>query len=449
MAIGNPALCANAGETTSDNQTVITTTANIPSGQYIIGVVVSNGNATDGNTNIHTALTVGTQALTKVREQQEGGSSDATSVVTSLWVGTNYTGSQINSGANVTADFDAARADKRITIISGTIGAGMKLELADGTSLDFDNYISSGGSDMRVQNVSGMTSESHLCVAAWGCDATATTFTASTNFTRVVTTGQVTGTNGTRVEWRVNTSTAEASDPASNCGNSTEWTAVFAAFREVSASLSVSPTGLASAQAFGSLTIVPGGTTVAMTGLGSAQSFGTLKLNQAFSVTGLGSAQQFGLISLKFVVFGIPSAQAFGVPTNKIAFFVAGLNSAQAFGVPDVSTDGGGQNVSASGLASAQAFGSPTMSPGGVVVVLTGLNSAQAFGAIEADQAFVVSGLNTAQAFGSPTFAFGGTTRIMVGLNTAQAFGSPSVTTPGGAGGPDPALFQRQRRRRR
>lgn len=233
MAIGNPALCANAGETTSDNQTVITTTASIPDGQYIVGVVVSDGNAVDGNTNIHTALDVGGVALTKVREQQEGGASAAASVVVSLWIGKNDTGSQINSGSNVTADFDAARADKRITIISGTIGSGNVLELADGTSLDFDNYVSSGGNDMRAQSTSGMTSESHLHVAAWGCDATATTFTASTNFTRVSTTGQVTGTNGTRIEWRINTSTGETSDPSSNCGNSTEWAVVFAAFREV------------------------------------------------------------------------------------------------------------------------------------------------------------------------------------------------------------------------
>lgn len=237
MALGSPALRANAGETTSDNQTVITTTSDIAAGDYIVGVAVSDGNATDGNTNIHTALSVGSVALTKVREQQEGGSSAATSVVCSVWIGVNNTGSSIASGSNVTLDLDAARADKRITVISGTRDTSKSFELADGTSLVFENYVSAGGNDLKSHSTSGMTSEEHLHISAWGSDATATGFTATASWTRVVTTGQVTGTNGTRIEWRITTSTGETSDPASTCGNGTEHATVLAAFREVTSAV--------------------------------------------------------------------------------------------------------------------------------------------------------------------------------------------------------------------
>lgn len=231
MALGAPVLRANAGETTSDNQTTITTTSEIPAGSYIIAVAVSDGNAVDGNQNIHTALSVGGVALTKRSESQEGGASAAASVVVSVWYG--VTVSAIANGSNVVLDLDAARADKRITVVSGTRDTSKTFEPADGTSLDTDFYISAGGNDMRAQVTSGMTSEEHLHISAWGCDATATTFTATATWTRVVTTGQVTGSNGTRIEYKISTSAGETSDPASNTGNSTEQAAILAAFREV------------------------------------------------------------------------------------------------------------------------------------------------------------------------------------------------------------------------
>lgn len=188
--------------------------------------------------------------------------------------------------------------------------------------------------------------------------------------------------------------------------------------------------GLTSAQAFGTITPVPGGVSKVMTGLGSAQAFGTIQANQKFSVTGLGSAQAFGLISLKFQVPSLQSAAAFGTLIG-IAIQVPSLGSAQAFGTVTASTTGGGQSVSATGLGSAQAFGTPTIHAT-ITVVLVGLGSAQAFGSPQENIRFTVSGVPSAQAFGTPTILTGNVNVPINGLGSAQVFGAPGVTTTGG-----------------
>jgi hypothetical protein len=147
-------------------------------------------------------------------------------------------------------------------------------------------------------------------------------------------------------------------------------------------------------------------------------------------------------------VTGLGSVQAFGTLELDIAFSVGGLSSAGAFGTPNVTLGGAGQDVPVSGLASAQAFGTLTILPGNVNVGVSGLGSAQQFGTVEGDQTYHMVGLGSAQAFGIVNIIEGGVAVQMTGLGSAQQFGSAGVTTPGGAGF-DPALYQRQRRRRR
>lgn len=106
----------------------------------------------------------------------------------------------------------------------------------------------------------------------------------------------------------------------------------------------VSVTGLASASAFGSPTIVPGGVSVTMTGLASAQAFGTITPapgGVTVEVTGLGSAS------------------AFGTPEADQTIHPTGLGSASAFGTPTIAV--GNVNVPVTGLGSASQFGTVTL----------------------------------------------------------------------------------------
>ena len=86
---------------------------------------------------------------------------------------------------------------------------------------------------------------------------------------------------------------------------------------------SVSLTGLASSQAFGTVTPVPGNVNVALSGLGSSQAFGVIT----------------------------------PMPGN-VNVALAGLGSSQAFGTPTIVS---GQSVALSGLASSQQFGTLTV----------------------------------------------------------------------------------------
>lgn len=130
---------------------------------------------------------------------------------------------------------------------------------------------------------------------------------------------------------------------------------------------------------------------------------------------------------------GIASAQAFGTPQENILFTVGGLASAQAFGTPSVTTSGGGnQSVSPAGLASAQAFGTLVTQPGPVTVPVNGVLSAQQFAPIKANQMIHLPGIASAQAFGTPTLIPGPAITAVPGLASAQAFGSEQVS--GGIG---------------
>lgn len=77
----------------------------------------------------------------------------------------------------------------------------------------------------------------------------------------------------------------------------------------------------------------------------------------------------------------IASAEAFGSPTvtpGPVTVSPTGIASAEAFGTPTVSQDA--QTIEPSGIASAEAFGSPTVTPGPVTVSPAGIASGEAFG---------------------------------------------------------------------
>lgn len=78
------------------------------------------------------------------------------------------------------------------------------------------------------------------------------------------------------------------------------------------------PGGIASAEALGTLTIVPGSVTIIPEGIVTAEAFGSAKLVLYLLPTGITSAEAFGNPTVKPIVIlhpsGIPSAEAFGNP---------------------------------------------------------------------------------------------------------------------------------------
>jgi hypothetical protein len=194
----------------------------------------------------------------------------------------------------------------------------------------------------------------------------------------------------------------------------------------------VSPTGIASAEAFGVPRIDQ---VVNPTGIASAEAFGTPRVDQTVNPTGISSAEAFGITSLQFdqtvSPTGIASAEAFGTPTINVVggnqdVNPTGIASAEAFGTPTVNV-----TVNAAGIVSAEAFGSPAITTV-VSISPSGIASLEAFGAPRLDQFVSPTGIPSAEAFGLlPTF---NQTVNPVGIVSGEAFGSPTMV--GGDTGP-------------
>lgn len=177
---------------------------------------------------------------------------------------------------------------------------------------------------------------------------------------------------------------------------------------------------IASAEAFGSATVVPGVVTVTPTGIASAEAFGTAQINQTISGAG-----------------NIASAEAFGSSTvvpGVVAITGAGdIASAEAFG--DAAVSAGGSFITGAGdIASAEAFGSATVLPGAVTIIgAGGIVSAEAFGSAALGLYLLgAGGIVSAEAFGSAAVQLGTLTITGAGnIASGEAFGDALI--PGGA----------------
>ncbi len=132
----------------------------------------------------------------------------------------------------------------------------------------------------------------------------------------------------------------------------------------------VNPTGIASAEAFGTPTLLVD-QTVSPTGLASAEAFGTPRLDYIIFPVGIASGEAFGSPAIdtggNINPVGIVSAEAFGTPRLDITVSPIGIPSAEAFGGL-LRFD---QEVRPTGIISQETFGAPTIQGGEVTSVTT------------------------------------------------------------------------------
>ena len=132
-------------------------------------------------------------------------------------------------------------------------------------------------------------------------------------------------------------------------------------------SATVAPTGVASAQAMGAPSIAA---TLAPTGIATGEALGTPSVAGGISPTGIASAQALGAPSVAagIATTGIASGEAFGVPVVAAAgLFPVGIGSAEAIGQPAV-----GASVAPIGIGTSEEFGRPTVGTTAPDVVLLG-----------------------------------------------------------------------------
>lgn len=195
------------------------------------------------------------------------------------------------------------------------------------------------------------------------------------------------------------------------------------------------PTGIASAQAFGTPTVTlgTGGTTTSPTAIASAEAFGTATQTNTLSTapTGIGSSEAFGAqtatATLTASPTGIASGQAFGtaVASAVLAASPTGILGGEAFGTPAASSV---TTTAPTGISTAELFGT-------AVVVLslllgpTGIASSEAFGTSAAAATLTVSptGIASAQGFGTAAVA-GQLTASPSGVASVEAWGTAAAT---------------------
>lgn len=151
----------------------------------------------------------------------------------------------------------------------------------------------------------------------------------------------------------------------------------------------VSPSAIASGEAFGTATLTPGAVTVSPSAIGSAEAFGTPTIVQDVAPTGIPSDEAFGTASLS---------------VGPVTVSPSSIGSAEAFGTASVFGD---QTVTDAGaIASAEAFGTATIQPGTVTLLPLGIGTLEAFGTATVeggDKTVYPTGIETAEAFGTPT----------------------------------------------
>lgn len=150
----------------------------------------------------------------------------------------------------------------------------------------------------------------------------------------------------------------------------------------------INPTSIASAQAFGTLTTIPGPVDVFPTAITSNETFGA-----HFVLAG----------ELAIGGIGIPSAEAFGDATLAFGAITVDLDgsaiaSQEAFGAHVLDFTALIDNVGAIG--SLEALGVPLVTAGEVFVRLIGAESSEAFGTAQLDQDMTLTGLASAEAIG-------------------------------------------------
>lgn len=198
-------------------------------------------------------------------------------------------------------------------------------------------------------------------------------------------------------------------------------------------------TAVASAEAFGSPTLLRGGVTVAPSAIDSVQAFGTATLlrgSVTVVATAIGSAEAFGSTTLRatatIITTGIGTTEAFGTATvvrGNVNIIPTGIVSGEAFGTANLGAIAPPLDILPVAIASTEAFGTAAVLRGAVQVVPTGISSTESFGTatILRGGVFVLSmAISSTEAISSPLVR--ASAKILpTAIASAQALGTPSV----------------------
>ncbi len=207
----------------------------------------------------------------------------------------------------------------------------------------------------------------------------------------------------------------------------------------------ITPTGISTAETFGTAVLTTGPVTVTPSGIGSTEAFGTATVtapppSQTITVTaGIATAEALGSPTITpgavtLTPSGIASGEAFGttvVSPGSVTITPTGVASTEAFGTAVVRVV---QTVAPTGIGSAEALGTPTLTTGAATIAPSGVVSAEAFGIATVSGGSTVitpTGIASLEALGSPTITTGAVSLAPTGIPTGEAFGTATLSLGG------------------
>jgi len=153
---------------------------------------------------------------------------------------------------------------------------------------------------------------------------------------------------------------------------------------------SIKPSGIASAEAFGTATLIHGPVNIIPTGLATQESFGTFALVLTYPAkfiqpSAIPSSEVVGAATLihgntNILPVGDPSDEALGTPSflkGGVVISPVGIATQESFATFVVRNS---KNLLPTGIASAEVLGAPTLIHGAVLIQPSGIASGEAFG---------------------------------------------------------------------
>jgi hypothetical protein len=203
--------------------------------------------------------------------------------------------------------------------------------------------------------------------------------------------------------------------------NRIQITAIWAAvdYTPSAGGTTISPTGIASAEAFGAPTLT---LAVAPTSVPSGEAHGTPGIALQVVPTGMASGEAHGqpAVHLAVAPTGVPSGEAFGAAALALAVAPIGIASAEAAGTPALSQGG---TIAPAGFDSGEAFGVPALAQDGTIAP-AGIASAEEFGVALLTHLLQPTGIGTGEAVSTPHLTLAITPAA---IPSGEAFGAPSI----------------------
>lgn len=183
----------------------------------------------------------------------------------------------------------------------------------------------------------------------------------------------------------------------------------------------ISPTGIASTEAFGTATITRGGVVVVSTGIATAEAFGATVVRATKSL----------------LPGAIASSEAFNSPVvlkGPARVLPGAISSEEAFGTAVVSQPAVALTIEPSAITSTEVFGTATILRGGRTLVVTGIATAESVSSptlLKGTARVIPTGIATSEVFGTATTLRGSVVVIITAIASTETFGTASVSSGG------------------